>query len=131
MKTSLTDIANIEDIKILVNKFYDKVNTDTLLSPIFNEVAKIDWNTHLTKMYDFWNMIIFGSRTYQGSPMGMHVHLATLTTMGEAQFERWTSLFFETMDELYAGPNAQQAKDRATAVAATMLYKIKHSQVSS
>ena len=126
MKNDLKDIANIEDIKILVDTFYDKVNKDPLLSPIFNEVAKVDWASHLPKMYEFWNMIIFGSRNYHGSPMGTHIHLSTQTTMGTEQFDRWKFLFFKTMDELFIGTNAAEAKSRAEAIAATMMYKIKN-----
>lgn len=125
MEKQLKDIRDIEDIKLLVNSFYDKVNSDPLLSPIFNEIAKVDWATHLPKMYEFWNMIIFGSRDYNGSPMGVHMKLSTQTTMGKEQFDRWKFLFFKTVDELFLGTNAEEAKSRAEAVAATMMFKIK------
>ena len=126
METPVKDIENIDDIKKLVDTFYGKINVDPMLSPIFNKVANVDWDTHLLKMYEFWNMIIFGARNYQGSPMGIHIHLSTLTTMHQEQFEQWKKLFFETLDELFVGTNADEAKKRATTIASTMQHKIKN-----
>lgn len=119
------DIQTDEDIKRLVDTFYQKVNLDTLLSPIFNQVVKVDWASHLPKMYDFWNMIVFGSRNFQGNPMGVHIHLSTITNMGEHEFRQWIELFNTTMDELFEGINANEAKSRAQTIATTMMYKIK------
>lgn len=119
-----TDIRNSEDIKLLVDTFYTKINQDLLLAPIFNDVAKIDWDTHLPRMYEFWKMILLGSRNYEGQPMAVHVQLSKMTEMGEPQFARWLSLFYQTVDELFAGANAQQAKERANTIAQTMKYKI-------
>lgn len=42
-----------DNIKILVDNFYQKVGQDELLSPIFNNVIQ-DWQPHLNKMYNFW-----------------------------------------------------------------------------
>lgn len=45
--TTLRDNKTFEDIKTLFDRFYDKVNRDELLGPIFNNVAKVEWATHL------------------------------------------------------------------------------------
>ena len=37
--TALRDIETPEDIRTLVDRFYEKVNEDGLLAPIFNDVA--------------------------------------------------------------------------------------------
>ena len=47
-------INNREDIELLVNKFYEKVKVDETIGYIFNEIANINWDKHLPKMYDFW-----------------------------------------------------------------------------
>ncbi len=44
------DIESREDIELLVNQFYNKVNQDTLLAPVFSHV---DWPNHLPIMYNF------------------------------------------------------------------------------
>lgn len=36
-----------QQIEIFIKQFYVKVNEDTLLSPIFNDVAKVDWLEHI------------------------------------------------------------------------------------
>ena len=61
-------LESIEDIKLMVDSFYDKMNQDDLLSPVFNEHAKIDWETHLPKMYNFQDTILFSRGDYKGSP---------------------------------------------------------------
>ncbi len=43
MQRPHTDIATEGDIKRLVDCFYQKVKTDELLSPIFNDLAQVDW----------------------------------------------------------------------------------------
>ncbi|WP_367274609.1 group III truncated hemoglobin [uncultured Lutibacter sp.] len=50
----MKDINNREDIELLVNKFYEKVKVDETIGYIFNEIANINWDKHLPKMYDFW-----------------------------------------------------------------------------
>lgn len=49
-----TDIITIDDIKHLVNSFYDKVRQDDLLADIFNNKIEDRWPIHLEKMYRFW-----------------------------------------------------------------------------
>ncbi|MBC6608077.1 group III truncated hemoglobin, partial [Hymenobacter sp. BT188] len=55
MFNSRPDIQNEADIKLLVDTFYNKVNADALLAPVFNEFAHVDWPVHLPRMYDFWS----------------------------------------------------------------------------
>ena len=52
------DIANRTDIELLVNKFYDKVTADTTIGYIFTDVAKVNWELHLPRMYDFVQMFM-------------------------------------------------------------------------
>jgi hemoglobin len=54
-----TDIRNRKDIELLVNAFYDKIKTDGVIGFLFTEVAKVNWETHLPRMYDFWENILF------------------------------------------------------------------------
>ena len=55
------DILTLEDIKILVDAFYEKVRQDELLAPIFNERIQDRWPQHLEKMYAFLANRITGS----------------------------------------------------------------------
>lgn len=117
------DIEGREDIKLFVNSFYEKVNRNEVLGSIFNDVAQVDWETHLPTMYDFWENIIFGTGGYRGRPMPPHLALNAKTPLLPPHFDTWKELFFQTLDEHFEGPNAQLTKERATHIAAVMQYK--------
>jgi hemoglobin len=68
MQPNQTDIATEADIKILVDSFYQKVNDDELLAPIFNGIAQVDWAEHLPTMYQFWGSMLLHTNTYRGRP---------------------------------------------------------------
>ncbi|WP_207436250.1 group III truncated hemoglobin [Sabulibacter ruber] len=107
------DITTEEDIKALVDTFYDHVNRDELLSPVFNEFAQVDWEHHLPKMYAFWSTVLFGSVAYKGQPFPKHLAMP----IDRPHFTRWIALFTQTVDELFTGSMAEQAKQKATSIA--------------
>ncbi len=112
------------DIKCLVDKFYEQVVKDSLLGPIFNDVAKVDWDTHLPKMYNFWESILLGSSQYEGNPMEKHIQLSQKTPLSPAHFNRWLTLFYETVENNFEGEKAREAKIRAQSIAKIMEYKV-------
>ncbi|MCC2547797.1 group III truncated hemoglobin [Hymenobacter sp. BT175] len=109
----MSDIQTEADIKLLVDTFYDKVNADALLAPVFNDVAHVDWPAHLPRMYDFWSGLLLHTTRYQGRPFLKHIPLP----IGGTHFQRWLSLFLATVDDLFAGPVAELAKLRAGSIA--------------
>ncbi len=113
-------IINIEDIKLLVNTFYDKVREDELLGDIFNNVIKDRWPQHLEKMYKFWQTILLEEHTYYGSPFLPHANLP----VSRNHFQRWLELFFATVDEIFEGEKAEEAKWRANKMAEMFQLKI-------
>ncbi len=117
------DIQNRQDIELLVNTFYDKVKADAVIGYLFNDVAKVNWDEHLPKMYNFWENIIFYTGNYSGSPMIVHRDLHQKSTMSEGHFNHWVALFTSTVDELFEGERADDIKDRAANIAAVMMYK--------
>lgn len=118
------DITNRPDIELLVNTFYDKVKTNKIIGHIFNDVAKVDWEHHLPKMYSFWASLLLGEHSFSGNPMQKLIALSKLTTMSEVEFSEWLSLFIQTTDELFEGEKAEEAKTRAANIARLMLHKI-------
>src|SRR3954464_5390407 len=112
------DIENIEDIKLLVNSFYDKVKADNVIGYIFNDIAKVNWEKHLPVMYDFWENIIFFTNNYSGNPMIAHMNLNQLVALKKEHFEQWLKLFTGTVDELFEGKKATLAKEKALNIAA-------------
>ncbi len=118
------DITNRVDIITLVDQFYDKVNKSSVLNYIFNDVVKVDWDTHLPKMYSFWASVLLGEHSFSGNPMQIHVGLSKFTAMTELEFSEWILLFNETVDENFEGEIANHAKIRAMNIARLMLSNI-------
>ena len=113
------DIENIDDIIVLVDRFYDKVNADPLLSPVFNEIAKVNWEEHLPVMYSFWSAVLFDTNTYKGQPFTSHIDLPIDTE----HFQRWLELFRQTVDENFEGEKAREIKEKAESIA--MIFQTK------
>lgn len=119
-----TDIKNRKDVELLVDTFYNNVKTNPILGYIFDDVAKINWETHLPKMYSFWASILLDEHSFSGNPMQKHVALSKLTSMTEKEFNEWLHLFIFTIDELFLGEKANEAKLRASNIARLMLHNI-------
>lgn len=114
------ELADRGDVMRLVNVFYDRVQADELLGPIFNEVAHVDWATHLPLMYDFWDSVLFSVGTFHGNPLLVHRALARLTPLTGREFDRWLMLFHQTIDDCFVGAMADHAKESASRIAATL-----------
>lgn len=121
------DILSLEDVKLLVDTFYGKVREDELIGPIFDERIQDRWPEHLTKMYTFWQTILLGEHTYYGSPFPPHAKLP----VEKIHFERWLTLFSETLNELFTGEIAEEAMWRANKMAEMFQFKIHHYRQNS
>ncbi len=117
-----TDIENINDIKQIVDTFYAKVQEDDLLKDIFNGVIADRWPEHLEKMYRFWQTVLLEKYTYNGRPFPPHAGLP----VERKHFDRWLKLFYETVDELFMGDKANEAKWRASKMAEVFHSKIQY-----
>lgn len=118
----MRDIQNREDIKQMVDSFYDKVNKDEELSYIFNDFAKINWEKHLPIMYNFWGKILLGQGDYRGNPFEKHIPLP----VESRHFERWVKIFCENIDSQFRGEKAEETKLRAQSIAYIFDTKLKH-----
>jgi hemoglobin len=122
--TPKPDILGRPDIETLVNNFYQRVRRDEILGPIFTDVAKTNWGTHLPKMYAFWETVLFRSGGYSGNPLAAHAKLVPLTNMGRDKFDRWLALFTGTVDDGFAGENSDHIKRCAEDMANVIHGKI-------
>lgn len=118
------DIEDKNDIVLLVNSFYNAVQENEILGFIFNDVAKINWDEHLPRMYAFWTSMLLNEHLFSGNPMEKHITLSRITSMTEIQFNEWLLLFTTTVDKLFKGEIANEAKFRAGNIARLMLLKI-------
>ena len=118
-----TDIRNKKDIEKLVNAFYNNIKTDAVISYYFTDVAQVNWEEHLPKMYDFWENILFCTGNYNGNPMMRHKELHEKSPMTKEQFKYWTTLFTSTVDKLFEGSKAEEIKSRAINISFVMMHK--------
>ncbi len=118
----LHDIHTLDDVKQLVNTFYTKVREDDMLAPLFNERIQDRWSQHLEKMYRFWQTLLLDEHTYYGAPFPPHAKLP----VEHLHFERWLELFHKTVDELFVGEKANEAKWRGQKMAQMFEIKIDH-----
>lgn len=117
------DIANIDDIRELVDAFYERVKKDPALAGYFTHV---NWESHLPVMYKFWENTLFYTGGYEGNPMAKHSALHARHPLQSELFDHWLNHFCGTVDELFAGEKAELAKQRGISIATIMKIKILH-----
>jgi len=111
------DLDTPAEIAEMVRRFYQDVAQDDLLGPVFNDVAQVDWPTHLPKLSAFWCRALLGRAGYVGNPFRAHAEVHARSPFTSAHFERWLELFHDTVELGWVGPNAQRALDLAENVA--------------
>jgi len=108
-----TDILTEEDIQNMVLTFYSRVEKDERLNYIFNDFAKVNWEAHFPKMFDFWSNVVFDTGRYRGNPYHEHLPLPIV----KHDFILWFTLFEETVLELFEGENAKMVVQVAMNIA--------------
>lgn len=116
----MKDIETLEDIQLMVDTFYGKVRQDDLLGDIFEAVVQGRWEKHLNKMYSFWQTVLLEERSYFGRPFPPHMVLP----IEKQHFDRWLALFEETVQTLFEGEKALEARWRAGKMAEMFLAKL-------
>lgn len=120
----MNDIQTESDIKSLVDKFYQKVLSDSVIGFIFTEVVVLSWEQHIPIMNSFWSSLLLGSNTYTGNPMAKHLELNKRMPLTKMHFDRWLQLWENTVNENFVGEKADEAISRAKNIAALMHHKI-------
>jgi len=125
------DIKSREDVFQLVSSFYNKVRKDETLGPIFNRAIQ-DWDAHLQHLTTFWESSLFLKTKYYGNPLEAHVKVdaANNNTITELHFGIWLNLWFETIDDLFEGDYAENAKRRARKMGTFLYLKIFEARTS-
>lgn len=114
------DIQTTDDVKALIDLFYENVRADAQIGYIFNEVAQVDWAHHLPVMYKFWEFLLLGTPdAYRGNPIEKHNELHARHRLKASDFDQWVTLFKASVDTLFEGSKAEDAKFRAFAIAET------------
>ena len=111
-----TDILSPSDVTKLIKTFYDKL----LTSSINHHFVNLNLEEHLPRIDSFWNATLFPDHTYAQNLVEKHMHLP----LKKEEFAVWLSFFHATVDELFAGTNADITKNRASSIAYIMQKKL-------
>ena len=125
------DIENRDDIDRLMVGFYSAALADDKIGYIFKDVAKLDLESHLPVIGDFWETILFQNGVYARygrTPLMVHGELNEKTPLLFDHFTRWLELFEAAVDGYFKGPNADFIKSRAHAIANRMFMYVSGEQ---
>lgn len=114
------DLTNRVDVEALLRCFYGQVLVDDILAGAFAEVSAKGLESHLPVMCDFWETVLFRAGLYQGSALQVHRTVHDRHRLSGKHFLRWLEVWIDTVDRMYRGPRADQAKIQATRIARAM-----------
>jgi len=118
------DIGGRRNIEELLRDFYGRAFRDDLLGPIFVDVARMDLETHLPVICDFWETVLFHAGSYRRNALAPHQRLHARAGLTPAHFARWLALWTAVIDARHAGPKADLAKLQARRMASAMSRRI-------
>lgn len=105
------------DLARLVDRFYDKVQRDPVLGPVFNPAVH-DWDAHKATLVDFWTSVVLRAGRYRGNPMAAH----RPHPIEARHFDHWLSLWRETALEETGTENAQVLLAYADRIGRSLKY---------
>ena len=120
------DIETREDCERLVRAFYTRALGDPLIGWIFTDVARLDLEAHVPRITAFWETLLLGAKSYDGGAFHPHAALHARAPLQPAHFERWLVLWYETVDEHFAGPRAQAAQAHAYRLAGAFRFRLEN-----
>lgn len=89
-------------ISRLVDAFYDRVQADEIIGPIFNDAIGDRWDVHLPRMKAFWASVTLNAGLYSGKPVEAHrQHSGVITP---EHFGRWLDMFRQTLEDTAPSP---------------------------
>jgi len=118
------DISGRKDIEKVVDLFYEKVRSDTIIGFFFTSVVPVNWEQHLPAMYTFWENVLFYTGEYEGNPIVTHRRIHEQYATRPEHFRRWIALLDDSVNHYFSGPNAEKMKQHARAIATVMMQKI-------
>ncbi|EYB67955.1 globin [Deinococcus phoenicis] len=97
-----------ETLRRVLWAFYARAVQDDQLGPVFTRklgpFPRGGWPLHIARLEGFWRAVTGGPSAYRGQPGPAHADLG----IGAAHFDRWLTLWEETLRE-HLGPAEAQA----------------------
>ncbi len=107
----------LHDIERLVDRFYDRVQADPVLGPIFNPAVH-DWDEHKRTLVSFWSSVTLRAGTYRGNPMAAH----RPHPIRAEHFDDWLALWRDTAHSVLAPEQAELLYEYATRIGRSLRY---------
>ena len=101
----------------LVDRFYDRVQRDAVLGPVFNPVVH-DWGEHKRLLTSFWCSVALRESSYRGNPMAAHRPLP----IKAEHFDHWLALWRSTCLECLGEADATRMTEYAARIGRSLKY---------
>ena len=124
----MKDIQTRENLHLIMSSFYVKLLNDPEISFFFTDVVKIDLESHLIDLVDFWEQMLFNKGEYKKNVLQIHLDINSKLNFTPAHFAIWLKYFNLTIDENFSGQNAENMKTRALSIATVMQIKMAKTQ---
>ncbi|MGB6057773.1 MAG: group III truncated hemoglobin [Microthrixaceae bacterium] len=120
---ALPDLDSRTQIHDLVVHFYREIVFDEFLDHVFEDVAQVDWNSHIPRLIDYWCRVLLGHPGYDGMILAPHQEVHEMESFTAEHFDKWFALWVQSIDERWSGPLADKAKSHAEHMAGVMSRK--------
>jgi hemoglobin len=117
--TSKKPITDSADIRLLVDTFYHRAQQDELLAPVFAGKF-LHHGSARDPLYAYWETILSDQDVDAEIPFPKHADLP----LTHQHYDRWLSLFHQTVEDLFTGAVAEKAKFRAIRMSEIFRYKM-------
>ncbi|MGI8469107.1 MAG: group III truncated hemoglobin [Pyrinomonadaceae bacterium] len=117
----MKDIETRQDLELLLARFYKIATKDAKIGHHFDD---LNLETHLPVIVNFWEKVLFGKPVYFNNPLEIHQILHKKFPLKPEHFRRWVEIFGATVDKLFGGEQAENAKLRAGMIAHSLNQRI-------
>lgn len=118
-RTPLADQIGKESIDLVVDDFYNRIQTHPTLSKPFSIVSH--WKEHKEKIAEFWSVVLGGkpSHSYKYDPVNKHFSAGFTKEL----LEDWKALFFEVLSTHLPPHLARAWQDRVELIGGNLLIQ--------
>ncbi|OBH56672.1 group III truncated hemoglobin [Mycobacterium sp. E2479] len=117
---AVSDVCVRADVEALLRRFYGRVMADDVLAEPFTELRLTGLESHIPVMADFWETVLFRAGLYKGSALHAHRRVHQRVPLSSRHFVRWLTMWTDTVDAMFRGPNAERAKIQGARIAWAM-----------
>lgn len=119
------DVELTACIDAFIDAFYERVLADPLLAPMFLDVAQVRLLDHLPRIKAYWRKMLLGHDDYRRHMMLKHRELNARHTLSDDHYQRWLTLFEETLEKHPLGRVNERALQLARRVAGNMRQNLR------